>query len=194
MSLTYAILGILNIMPMTGYDLKHKAFDSSIRHFWPADQAQIYRSLNTLAEKGWTIVEVETQDERPDRKVYHITETGRAALQKWLTTDQAPPVLRDPFLVQLFLGPELPNEQLLALVKQQYKTHQDRLAAFQQIPIPPRESQPEDRWLGLMHLTLDFGLAFEQTYLHWLEHCRETIQSLPGEGAFTRPVMHADEE
>mgnify|MGYP003565227123 CR=1 FL=1 len=52
MSLKYAILGILNAFPMTGYDLKHQAFDATVRHFWPADQSQIYRTLNRLTERG----------------------------------------------------------------------------------------------------------------------------------------------
>ena len=36
MSLKHAILGFLSLQPMTGYDLK-KAFDQSVRHFWPAN-------------------------------------------------------------------------------------------------------------------------------------------------------------
>ncbi len=50
MSLEYAILGFLNYHPYTGYDLK-KIFDTSIRHFWPADQSQIYRTLARLTER-----------------------------------------------------------------------------------------------------------------------------------------------
>ena len=49
MSLEYAILGFLNYHPYTGYDLK-KIFDTSVRHFWPADQSQIYRTLARLTE------------------------------------------------------------------------------------------------------------------------------------------------
>jgi hypothetical protein len=44
MSLEFAILGFLNYQPYSGYDLK-KIFDTSVRHFWPADQSQIYRTL-----------------------------------------------------------------------------------------------------------------------------------------------------
>jgi len=51
MSLEFAILGFLNYQPYTGYDLK-KIFDTSIRHFWPADQSQIYRTLARLTEQG----------------------------------------------------------------------------------------------------------------------------------------------
>ena len=51
MSLRHAILGFLSFQPFTGYDLK-KAFDRSVRHFWPATQSQIYRTLAELDADG----------------------------------------------------------------------------------------------------------------------------------------------
>ena len=179
MSLKFAILGILNVMPMTGYDLKHQAFDASVRHFWPADQSQIYRTLSKLADDDLVSVTVEAQDERPDRKVYAITPAGQAALTAWLKADQAVPTLRDPLLVQLFFGQELPRADLLRVVAQQLAAHQAQLAVFDQIPIPPAESRPDDRWLALQHLTLDFGVALEQAYVSWLEKCQEVIAEMP---------------
>ena len=179
MSLRYAILGLLNVVPMTGYDLKHQAFDATVRHFWPADQSQIYRTLNQLADDNLVTVTVEAQQERPDRKVYAITEAGQAALNTWLKSDQAIPTLRDPLLVQLFLGQETPNADLLKVVARQLALHEAQLAVYEQIPIPPAESRPDDRWLALQHLTLDFGKALEQTYIDWLVHCQEVIAALP---------------
>lgn len=179
MSLKYAILGLLNVLPMTGYDLKHQAFDATVRHFWPADQSQIYRTLNQLASESLVTATVVAQDERPDRKVYAITAAGQAVLTDWLKTDQALPTLRDPLLVQLFFGQELPRADLLRLVEQQLAAHQAQLAVFGQIPIPPAASRPDDRWLALQHLTLDFGLALEQAYVSWLAHCREVIAAMP---------------
>ena len=76
MSLEHAILGFLNSRPMTGYELK-KIFDTSVRHFWPADQSQIYRTLSRLSERGWAEMEIIKQSERPDRKVYRLTPRGR---------------------------------------------------------------------------------------------------------------------
>ena len=61
MSLDHAILGFLNYHPYTGYDLK-KIFDSSVQHFWPADQSQIYRTLNRLTEQGFAKMEKVSQD------------------------------------------------------------------------------------------------------------------------------------
>ena len=83
MSLDYAILGFLNYQPCSGYDLK-KLFDTSVRHFWQADQSQIYRTLARLLEQGLAEQEIIEQDDRPDRKVYHITGPGRQALRNWL--------------------------------------------------------------------------------------------------------------
>ena len=179
MSLKYAILGLLNVLPMTGYDLKHQAFDATVRHFWPADQSQIYRTLNQMASENLVTVTIEAQDERPDRKVYAITAAGQAALAEWLKADQAMPTLRDPLLVQLFFGQELPRADLLRMVEHQLAAHQAQLALFGQIPIPPAASRPDDRWLALQHLTLDFGLVLEQAYVSWLEHCREVITAMP---------------
>jgi DNA-binding PadR family transcriptional regulator len=179
MSLKFAILGLLNAIPMTGYDLKHQAFDATVRHFWPADQSQIYRTLTQLADGGWVTVTVEEQDDRPDRKVYAITEAGQQALTDWLKSDQTVPTLRDPLLVQLFFGQEVPRVDLLRVVGNQLAIHQAQLAAYEQIPIPPPESRPDDRWLALQHLTLEFGLALEQAYVDWLEHCQEVITTLP---------------
>jgi PadR family transcriptional regulator AphA len=73
MSLEHAILGFLNYGPSSGYDLK-KVFDVSVQHFWPADQSQIYRTLSRLEDEGWAEMELVEQEDRPDRKVYHITE------------------------------------------------------------------------------------------------------------------------
>ena len=63
MKLEHAILGFLSYRPLTGYELKH-VFDESIRHFWPADQSQIYKSLARLAELGHAEIEVIHQEDR----------------------------------------------------------------------------------------------------------------------------------
>ncbi|MCY7287157.1 MAG: PadR family transcriptional regulator [Cryobacterium sp.] len=66
MSLKIALLGILNLAPMTGYDLK-KSIEASVAHFWSADQSQIYRTLTALVAGGLAEVEVIPPDGRPDR-------------------------------------------------------------------------------------------------------------------------------
>lgn len=179
MSLAHAILGILNTMPMTGYDLKHLAFDESIAYFWQADQAQIYRTLDRMAAAGWVKSVLEVQTERPNRKVYHITEAGQQELARWLATDQPLVTYREPFLIQLFFGAVLSNADLLRLIEGRAARHAERLAALERVPLPPLDDPTADRETVLRRLTLELGMALERTYLDWLDLCRRTVAELP---------------
>lgn len=178
MSLAHAILGLLQEEPMTGYDLKTRCFDDSIAHFWPADQAQIYRTLDKLADAGWVACEVEYQEDRPNRKVCHLTEAGRAELRRWLTTPQALPVYREPFLIQLFFAGGLTNEQILAQMQAQLDLHHERLAQYEGIPLPPIGHPAADRDLTLQRLTLELGIRSEQASIEWLEMAMEVVRGL----------------
>jgi DNA-binding PadR family transcriptional regulator len=178
MSLDYAILGFLNYHPYSGYDLK-KIFDSSIRHFWPADQSQIYRTLTRLTENGWAEMEKIPQEDRPDRKVYHITVTGRAELRSWIA---GLPQLSEPRsapLIQVFFSGQLSDEEILAkfkgyaaimrLLLDQYEQVADHLGPFQEEIPSPRE---HFFWL----LTRENGIANMRANLAWAESVIERIK------------------
>lgn len=167
MSLSFAVLGLLAQEPMTGYDLKHRWFDQSLRYFWPADQAQIYRTLDGLQRQGWVTVRIEPGSERPNRKVYAPTVEGLEALRGWLTTPQPLPTVRDPLLVQLFCGAELTDEELRLLLGEQREVHQSRLSEYQAIQTWLR-ALPESRRQRLWLLTVDNGVQRERAYLDWL--------------------------
>jgi PadR family transcriptional regulator AphA len=183
MSLTHAILGILRDQPMTGYDLKTQCFDRSIAHFWPADQAQIYRTLDRMAAEGWVASEVEVQEGRPNRKVYRLTDAGQAELARWLRVEQPVPAYREPFLIQLFFAGELPNETIAGLLARQRALHQERLAHYHAIPLPPLADLTAERDLTLQRLTLELGIALEQAQIDWLDRARKVVAALPEGGA-----------
>src|SRR5262245_14405063 len=179
MSLAHAILGILRDQPMTGYDLKTQCFDRSIAHFWPADQAQIYRTLDRMAADGWISSELEVQESRPNRKVHRLTDAGRAELARWLRTQQPLPSYREPFLIQLFFADALPNGAIEALLVRQRELHQERLAHYHAIPLPPLDDLTAERALALQRLTLELGIALEQAQIDWLDRARAVVAALP---------------
>ncbi|MYF92724.1 MAG: PadR family transcriptional regulator, partial [Gemmatimonadetes bacterium] len=47
----YAIMGMLSIRPMSGYDMK-KLIAQSISYFWNESFGQIYPTLKKLVEEG----------------------------------------------------------------------------------------------------------------------------------------------
>lgn len=182
MSLKHAILGLLTIQPMTGYDLKHLAFDSTIAHFWRADQAQIYRTLDSMEGEGLLTSDLRIQSERPSKRVYTITEAGQAELLDWLRQPQSPPVYREPFLVQVFFAGMLTDAEILAHIQAHIEAHRATLSQYHDIAIPAHDDGTErDRLFWGM--TLELGIALEHTYLAWLEKWQQTIRerSLTGD-------------
>ena len=179
MSLEFAILGFLNYHPYTGYDLK-KIFDISIRHFWPADQSQIYRTIVRLTEEGFAEMEKVSQEDRPDRKVYHITEAGRAELFQWLSGPPALEGARSASLIQVFFAGQLSDEEILARFEGFAALMRAILAQYAQVPdqiIPYQQEITSPREHFFWMLTLDNGIRSMQATLEWAEDVIQQIKS-----------------
>lgn len=169
MSLAHAILGLLQQKEMTGYDLKTSCFDQCIAHLWSADQAQIYRTLDKLVKQGWITCTVEIQYDRPNRKVYNVTEAGKAELIRWLQCPQPLPTVREPLLVQLFFAAQLPNEAIIHLLEQQLVARREKLAECEKIELPTLEDLAASREQIMQRLVLELAIRREQTYIDWLK-------------------------
>ena len=83
MSLQHILLGMLE-QPASGYDLK-QAFEQQQAHYWSANLAQIYPTLNRMEEKGLLASAEQPSPKGPPRRVYRRTSAGREALVDWLT-------------------------------------------------------------------------------------------------------------
>jgi len=172
MSLEHAILGFLQYGPNTGYDLKN-VFDLSVQHFWPADQSQIYRTLTRLAEQGWVDMDRVEQEERPDRKLYRLTDAGKAELHRWLLTPLGMKGGRNAALVQVFFAGQLSNEELLAIFRRAADACRMGLAHLREVPAECRTyvdavNQPREQYCWM--LTLECGITMTEAHLTWLEN------------------------
>ncbi len=170
MSLEHAILGFLNYEPMTGYDLK-KMVDVSVSHFWPAVQSQIYRSLAQMEQSGWLEVETISQEPRPPRKVYHITDAGRNELSRWLETPQPAAESRLAWLIQVFFAGQMSDQKILVVLEYQLELKRKHLQGYTSIPekthVDMSEDDPRARFFWL--LTVDYGVAQTVAQVRWLE-------------------------
>ncbi|GAB1541318.1 hypothetical protein NUACC21_39890 [Scytonema sp. NUACC21] len=177
MSLAHAIMGLLKQEEMTGYDLKTRCFDRSIAHLWQADQAQIYRTLEKLEEQGWISCTVEIQHDRPNRKVYCLTEAGKSELVRWLQCPQPLPTIRDPLLIQMFFAGQLPNDAIIRLLEKQLIARREKIAECEEIELPPLGNSAASRDQVLQRLVLELVLQQERTYIDWLDTAIETIRN-----------------
>jgi PadR family transcriptional regulator AphA len=172
MSLQHLILGILNYAPVSGYDL-NKAFQASVQHFWDTDQSQIYRALYKLHDLGWVTMEVVEQASAPDKKIYGLTEAGRAELRRWLATPDAMPSLHEGWLGQLFFAHELKAAGARKVLEARIAEIREILRRYEHdVPASAAEyaalySTPEDARFWL--LTLDYGIQKMHFELEWAE-------------------------
>ena len=83
MSLRYALLALLSVEPMTGYDLA-KRFESSVAFVWHAPDSQIYPELRKMAKEGLLQAEEVSWGPRGKKTQYRITDDGRAAFRAWM--------------------------------------------------------------------------------------------------------------
>ena len=111
-TLRYIILGLLGARPMSGYDIK-LAFDRALASYWNAGNSQIYTTLKSLSDAKLVESEIIVQKARPNRKVYHITASGRAELDRWLRESVPERFTKDDFLTRLFFCGETSDEVAL---------------------------------------------------------------------------------
>lgn len=174
MSLQYAILGFLSHKALTGYELR-KAFEQSVQHFWPADQAQIYRTLNKMVAQNLTEFERQIQEGKPNKKIYQITETGRTVLLTWLKMPQLAPTHRNPFLVQLYFAGHLDQVEAMDLLERAIQEAQSTLLTYKAVWQYWSTDTPLLREQFFAFLTLEQAVRLQQTNLAWLKQTKQRL-------------------
>ena len=108
-------LGVLTHGPMTGYEIR-KILEANFRHVVSAGYGSIYPALAELAAEGAVTVRAVEQDKRPDKKVYAITEAGRARLVDDLLATEGRHRVRSEFLVLMCFAHLLPPAKVEAVL------------------------------------------------------------------------------
>ena len=89
-ALGYALLGLLNGKPASGYDLR-KIFSSTSMRSYSDSPGAIYPALGRLEKQGLIRGTIEEGSGMRRRQIFHVTAKGLAELKKWI----ARPVTRD---------------------------------------------------------------------------------------------------
>ncbi|WP_280434083.1 PadR family transcriptional regulator [Nocardia carnea] len=174
MSLRHAILGLLSIKPMSGYELK-KVIDASVAHFWTSDQSQVYRTLADLVDSGLASRRTVVQEERPNMHVHSVTDLGSAELDSWLASPLRTPPTRDPFLVRLFFADRLPPERIRELLSARRQELSENLATLEAISVP---GEPADIGQALRLTTLDYGITMAKAEIAWLDAAQQRLDRI----------------
>jgi len=100
----FALLGLLLPGATYGYELHKQLSDQTgIGLIWQVKLSNVYAVLEQLQEKGWLTAMLLPGDTRPGRKMYQITDTGKAAFEEWLDSPVTHPrEFRQEFMVKLY--------------------------------------------------------------------------------------------
>lgn len=170
----FALLGLLNLGPMSGYDLR-QLIAWSVGHFWSEGYGQIYPTLKKLAAAGLVDRATEQKQGKPDRHVYSLTESGRERLRAWLRESPQPAVPRNELLLKIFFGGLVPMEITREHIAEHRRLQLQLLETFegirQRIATETGNHPDQPFW----RMTLRQGELVSGAIVAW---CEETLAEL----------------
>ncbi|HEY8892552.1 MAG TPA: PadR family transcriptional regulator [Clostridium sp.] len=176
--LKYAILGLINRKPLTGYDIA-KEFNNGLVDFWYAKHSQIYPELKKLTDEDLLSYEIIIQGEKLEKKLYTITEKGKTCLQKWLAKDEPlEPTPKDIFRLKAYFCDEMDNDTLLRQFQSGLNKHSYKLQYLEKCM---EELLKKKAVLKVSspnfgdYIVLNGAIMREKAYINWLEDCIEKI-------------------
>lgn len=168
----YAVLGLLSLRPMHGYEMARFFDRDDLSEVCPLDQGLLYTYLRNVEERGLVAWEEVRVGLRPPRKRYQLTGEGTAAVEGWLRTPVARMrEVRLDLLLKLYFLDQRDPEGLRRLVASQLEAceaYAARLAA---------RTETSD---GFAHLVATSKLSAAEATLGWL---RRYAAGIAAEGA-----------
>lgn len=149
MSLKYALLGVLSMREMSGYDIK-RHFDRAVHFVWNASDSQIYRELRGMERAKLITSRLIQQESKPNKRLYRLTDAGVAELDTWLVSPVEKPYSKEPFLLRLFFMERVDDEDARKLLEARLREVESlldvgakRLSTYSDVS---RSAQPERLW------------------------------------------------
>ncbi|MDI3418673.1 PadR family transcriptional regulator [Streptomyces luteolus] len=173
MTLRHAVLAALLDEERSGYQLA-KAFDLGVANFWYAKPQQLYAELARLEQGGLISGREVVQDGRPNKRMFTVTGTGLAELEKFTAATAKPSVLRDDLMVKVQAADRVDTDTLIAQLTDRIGFAQDKVDLFERLLRTMRGERAEAEFLRHgrpigPYLTCLRGLAFERGNLDWCE-------------------------
>lgn len=195
MSLRVALLALLRVGPLSGYDLQ-KQFSLSVGHVWHAPDSQIYPELRKMEAEGLIEGEEQPRGQRGTRRVYHVTEAGERAFLDWMRTPLEYARVRDPaHLRAAYLEsttPESAREFFRAHIAQwegelaQWEGELGRIAALDNPMLVRRLAvtppQDRDRTIAFKRFTYEGLVERARGEIDWARRGLELVEALAGPG------------
>ncbi|MEO0410234.1 MAG: PadR family transcriptional regulator [Pseudomonadota bacterium] len=163
-------LGILSLGEATGYEIKKLVADGAFSFFSEASYGSIYPALTKLMEAGLVTCRSQSQDGRPDKKIYSLTAAGEAELKTNILQSPGPDKQRSEFLATVLFSEAVSPERLTLLLAERKQYHKERIAAL--------EVMQDDEMSPAGRFVIGYGLHIQRAALAFLEDEGEALAAL----------------
>jgi DNA-binding PadR family transcriptional regulator len=174
MTIRHAMLALLSEGSKYGFQLAQE-FEAGTGEMWPLNTGQVYTTLQRLERDG-LVESDDTLDDGP-QKGFHLTDDGRAELDRWLQTPpdtSTPP--RDELVIKVLVALRIPGVDAASLV-QSYRRHV--IQAMQQYTRLKEDAHEDD--IALL-LVADAEIFRLDAVVRWLDAADSRIARLPETG------------
>ena len=138
-------LAILYDKDVTGYDIRKMSTEGEYAYFIEASFGSIYPALAKLETEGLVSSRTEAQDGKPAKKIYQITDAGRAEFQSELFESLSNDVFRSEFLLFARFAHLLPAELVKTRIDAQVTDIRERLEHIQ--TLLDKNTHPVENWV-----------------------------------------------
>ncbi|TNE62069.1 MAG: PadR family transcriptional regulator [Alphaproteobacteria bacterium] len=164
-------LGILSLGEATGYEIKKMVTEGRFSFFSEASFGSIYPALTQMTGEGLVACRTEAQGNRPDKKVYSLTDAGRAYLEEQLAEAPRPDRNRSDFLAALLFAEAVSPERIEDLIIERVSLHDEQIALL--------KAHLKDEQGTVSRFVLEYGLAMQQAARRFLAENRARLTAQP---------------
>ncbi|SCF36010.1 transcriptional regulator, PadR family [Micromonospora purpureochromogenes] len=187
MALRHAVLAALLDGEYSGYQLA-KTFDVSLSNFWYAVPQQLYAELAKLEREGLITGRQVIQHDRPNKRLFTVTDAGLAELAAFAATPSKPSSIREDLLVMVQAVDRLDPAPVIAQLEERAVTAAAKVEIFDRMLQRMRGELDEETFLCAgdrigPYLTCLRGRRFEQENREWCERVAALLRArapLPG--------------
>jgi DNA-binding PadR family transcriptional regulator len=163
----FPLLALLAGGPAHGYELKQAMEQRFGSVLPPLNAGQIYTTLSRLERDGLVDDDPVSQNGRPNKRVYRLTDAGRIQLHGWVADATPAARLKDDFFVKLVLAQAAGIADPLELIDRQRAAYLQALRELDDVATDDEVSSLLVEGAAL-HLEAD---------LKWLDLCEQRMGS-----------------
>jgi len=162
-------LSVLYEGESTGYEIRRLCVEGECSYFIEASFGSIYPALAKLEEEKFVTSRAEQQDGKPAKKIYSITDAGRAEFAQLLALPLGEDMFRSPFLLFARFAHILPRDLVETRANEFLQTMVDKHKHIEDAAAE-RGSNASDTWV------INYGRAImEVAERHLRTHMHELI-------------------